>query len=243
MPAPERLVLFDIDGTLISAGDAPRRAFRSALIEAFGTEGDAATSDFSGKTDPQIVYELMLAAGFAEADIERRIEGLFRRYLDGLERELVAETRHFVFPGVVDLIDALDADPRVVMGLVTGNVQEGARLKLAHFGLWRRFSVGAFGSDDRFRDRLPSIAVDRAETLTGRRFKGREVVVIGDTPADIRCARAVDAFAVAVATGIPSRESLAAHAPDVLVDSLVDWRGWIDRTGVALESLEEGMRT
>lgn len=243
MPGPERLVLFDIDGTLISAGDAPRRAFRRALVEAFGTEGDAATSDFSGKTDPQIVYELMLAAGFAESDIEHRIEDLFRRYLEGLERELVAETRHFVFPGVVDLVEALEEDSRVVVGLVTGNVREGARLKLDHFGLWRRFAVGAFGSDDRFRDRLPAIAVDRAEQHTGHRFVGRQIIVVGDTPADIQCARAVGAVAVAVATGVPSRETLAAHAPDVLVDSLADWRQWIDQAGVVLKSLEEGMRT
>ncbi|MBA3582988.1 MAG: HAD family hydrolase [Gemmatimonadetes bacterium] len=223
MPYPERLFLFDIDGTLLSAGGAPRRAFRRALIEHFGTDGDAANSDFSGKTDPQIVYELMNGAGFADGHIEERLVEVFAHYLAELERELAVETRHRLYPGVDEVVPALAADPRVVLGLVTGNVEAGARLKLAHFGLWDAFRIGAFGSDDRTRDNLPAIAIGRAEAITGRRFEGAEVVVVGDTPADVRCARAAGATAVAVATGHPSRETLAASEPDILVDSLADW--------------------
>lgn len=219
----KRLVLFDIDGTLLSAGGAPRRAFRRALTEHFGTEGGAATDDFSGKTDPQIVYDLMGAAGFGDDHIEERIAAFFARYLDELAAELRVETRHRLYPGVAELIPALAADPRVVLGLVTGNVRAGARLKLGHFGLWDAFRVGAFGSDDRRRDCLPSIAVQRAEAATGHRFEGFDVVVIGDTPADVRCARAAGAMAVAVATGRPDREVLAACEPDLLLDSLADW--------------------
>ena len=223
MPAPERLILFDIDGTLLSAGGAPRRAFRRALAEFFGTEGAAATDDFSGRTDPQIVYDLMTAAGFGDGHIAERIAAVFERYVAGLAAELETETGHRLLPGVAELVPRLAEDPRVVLGLVTGNVETGARLKLAHFGLWDRFRVGAFGSDDRERDRLPPIAVERARELTGRSFAGEEVVVVGDTPADVRCARAVGAIAVAVATGPPGREALAASDPDFLLDSLEAW--------------------
>ena len=115
---------------------------------------------------------------------------------------------------------SLADDPRVVLGLVTGNVERGAQLKLERFDLWRRFAVGAFGSDDRDRDRLPQIAIERAGRLAGRRFAGGDTVVIGDTPADVQCARAVGALAVAVATGRPTREELEACRPDILLDSL-----------------------
>lgn len=223
MPAPDRLILFDIDGTLLSAGGAPRRAFQRALNQFFGTDGAAATDDFSGKTDPQIVYDLMTAAGFGNNHIAERIAAVFESYVAGLAAELETETGHRLLPGVAELVPRLAEDPRVVLGLVTGNIETGARLKLDHFGLWERFRVGAFGSDDRDRDRLPRIAVERARELTGRSFVGEEVVVVGDTPADIGCARAAGAIAIAVATGPPGRHSLAASEPDFLLDSLEAW--------------------
>ncbi|MGH7566966.1 MAG: HAD hydrolase-like protein, partial [Gemmatimonadota bacterium] len=120
-----------------------------------------------------------------------------------------------------------------VLGLVTGNVERGARLKLERFDLWRRFAVGAFGSDDRDRDRLPQIAIERAGRLTGRYFAGTDTVVVGDTPADIQCARAVGALAVAVATGRPTRAELAASGPDVLLDSLEEWPDLVAGLGLS----------
>lgn len=242
VPAPERLILFDIDGTLLHAGGAPRRAFRRALVEHFGTEGAVATDDFSGKTDPQIVYELMTAAGFADDHIGERIAAVFEHYLAGLAVELASETGHRLYPGVEDLLPRLADDPRVLVGLVTGNVEEGARLKLAHFGLWELFRVGAFGSDDRERDHLPPIAVERARRLTGRAFAGTEVIIVGDTPADVRCARAAGALSVAVATGTPSREILAASAPDILLDSLEEWPDLLAEIGPAERSTETPAR-
>lgn len=217
-----RLVLFDIDGTLLSAGGAPRRAFRAALVEYFGTEGAASTDRFAGKTDPQILYDLMLAEGFDADHVDERIDGFFAFYLTRLEAELEIETGHRLYPGVEAVVTTLAEDPEVLLGLVTGNIQAGARLKLAHFGLWERFEIGAYGSDDPARNRLPPIAVERAERRTGRRFAGHEVVVIGDTPADIACARAAGAMAVAVATGVHGAEELAALDPDLLVDTLED---------------------
>ena len=228
MPGIRRLILFDIDGTLLSAGGAPRRAFRRALLEHFGSEGAAASDDFSGKTDPQIVHDLMRAVGFAEEDVEERITDFFAHYLEELERELVVETRHRLYPGVAELVPTLAGDPDVGLGLLTGNIEAGARLKLSHFGLWRHFAVGAYGSDDRSRDRLGPVALGRAEARFGRAFQGHEAVVVGDTPADVRCARAIGAVAVAVATGRPTRETLEAAGPDILLDSLADWPAFHD---------------
>ncbi|MGH7550475.1 MAG: HAD family hydrolase [Gemmatimonadota bacterium] len=242
MPALERLILFDIDGTLLHAGGAPRRAFRRALAECFGTEGAAASEDFSGKTDPQIVYELMTAAGFEDDHIAERIAGVFEHYLGGLAAELEQETGHRLFPGVAELLPRLADDQRVVLGLVTGNVVQGARLKLAHFDLWELFEVGAFGSDDRVRDRLPPIAVERARRRTGRAFEGEEVVIVGDTPADVRCARSSGALAVGVATGIPSRKVLAAAEPDILLDSLAAWPDLLVRLGLEERSFVTSAR-
>lgn len=216
----QRLVLFDIDGTLLSAGGAPRRAFRRSLVEFFGTEGRAATDRFAGKTDPQILHDLMRAEGFDEAHIAERADDFFAFYLTRLEAELETETRHRLYPGVAELVPALAADRRVTLGLVTGNIVPGARIKLSHFGLWEHFEIGAYGSDDRERNRLVPIAVARAAAATGRRFAEREVVVVGDTPADIACARAAGARAVAVATGVHSAAELAAHRPDALLESL-----------------------
>lgn len=235
VPTPNRLILFDIDGTLLTAGGAPRRAFRHALIEHFGTDGNEARTDFSGKTDPQIVYELMGGAGFDDDRIEERIADLFEHYLDGLEQELEGEVGHRLHPGAAEVVASLADDPRVVLGLVTGNVERGARLKLERFDLWRRFAVGAFGSDDRERDRLPQIAIERAGLLTGRRFIGGDTVVVGDTPADVQCARAVGALAVAVATGRPTREELEACRPDILLDSLEEWQDQLAGLGLSLD--------
>jgi phosphoglycolate phosphatase-like HAD superfamily hydrolase len=191
--------------------------------------------DFSGKTDPQIVYELMGAAGFDDERIEERIADLFDRYLEGLERELEGETGHRLYAGAAEVVSSLAEDTRVVLGLVTGNVERGARLKLERFDLWRRFAVGAFGSDDRDRDRLPQIAIQRAGRLTGHRFAGTDTVVVGDTPADVRCARAVGALAVAVATGRPTREELEASRPDILLDSLEEWPDLLAGLGLSPE--------
>jgi phosphoglycolate phosphatase-like HAD superfamily hydrolase len=232
--APNRLILFDIDGTLLSAGGAPRRAFRRALIEYFGTDGDESRMDFSGKTDPQIVYELMGPAGFGDDRIEERIERLFEHYLKGLERELEGEAGHRLHPGAAEVVASLAQDPRVVLGLVTGNVERGARLKLERFDLWRCFAVGAFGSDHRDRDRLPQIAIERACRLTGGHFAGGDAVVVGDTPADVQCARAVGALAVAVATGRPTRDELEAARPDVLLESLEEWPDRLADLGLSL---------
>ncbi|MFW6078919.1 MAG: haloacid dehalogenase-like hydrolase, partial [Gemmatimonadota bacterium] len=179
--------------------------------------------DFAGKTDPQIARELLRAAGLDDATIDERAADFWRRYIRHLEPELTGSNgrRPELMPGVVSLLDALERRTDfAVLGLLTGNIEPGARLKLAAVGVARRFGFGAFGSDHERRDRLPAIAVRRARAAVGRRFDGPEIVVVGDTPHDVTCGRALGVRAVAVATGRYGDQSLAAAGADVVLPDL-----------------------
>lgn len=206
------LVLFDIDGTLLSSAAAGREAIRTAFGEVFGTLDVFDAVRFDGKTDPQIVRELCAAAGMPERATDAAIEELLRRYVTLLEDEL-GRRRGLVrsLPGIPALLDALDEAGDVCVGLLTGNVVPGARLKLAAAGLdFDRFRVGAFGSDSAHRPDLPPIAVERATAHMGRVPAGQEIVIIGDTPADVTCGAALGVRAVAVATGSYTEDELRA---------------------------------
>ncbi len=216
----KKLILFDIDGTLLSTRGAAKRAFHRAMLEVYGTAGPIATHSFDGKTDPQIVRELLSLEGRSDAETNAGLLPLWTAYL----RELTVELRHpdhetEVLPGVRALIDALlSLNGDATVGLLTGNIEAGASLKLASARL-PSFAFGAYGSDCERRDGLPPIAVERARAHTGRVFAGREIVIIGDTPADVHCGRALDVHAVAVATGRHSMDELeAAGAHTVLPD-------------------------
>jgi phosphoglycolate phosphatase-like HAD superfamily hydrolase len=218
-----RLVLFDIDGTLLWAGGASRRAFGAALREVFGTAGSVADWDYSGKTDPQIVRELMRGAGIADAEILRRrplaLETYRERLAESLRPEDVREK-----PGVRALLEALAGEPRVTLGLLTGNLEPTARLKLAPLDANRFFAFGAFGSDHEDRYRLPGIALERAREAVGISFAGPEVVITGDSVHDVLCGRDLGVRAVAVATGRTSAERLAGVRPDALLADFSDTR-------------------
>ena len=216
-----RLILFDIDGTILLTAGAGRRAVQRA-VEEFHPLNDAARAvRYDGKTDPLIVMELLTASGHGTPHDPAIVSGLCERYVGHLEREL-ADRGHetTLLPGVAALLDALEGDPRVVLGLLTGNVLRGARLKLQSAGLDPdRFQVGAYGSDSHHRPDLPAIAARRAEPLLGRVPTGREVVIIGDTPADVTFGAGIGALPVAVATGSYSVEALhAAGAAAVFAD-------------------------
>ncbi len=173
----------------------------------------------AGRTDPQIFRELLERAG-AELEPER-LERLRVRYLEMLEARL-AERAPDPKPGVLELLERLADEPSAHLGLVTGNFEEGAKLKLARMGVDHHFAVGAFGSDHADRDRLPGIAMRRAEAHFGTIHAPHQVVVIGDTPADIRCARAAGVRALAVATGPYTRAELLACHPDHALEDLGD---------------------
>ncbi|HUH13219.1 MAG TPA: HAD hydrolase-like protein [Longimicrobiales bacterium] len=219
-----RLILFDIDGTLMSAGPSPKRAFRRALEDVFGTTGPIDSHDFAGKTDPQIARELMRAAGLDDAEIDPLLPALFEAYLAELALELAGDDyAPMVHPGVRELLDALEAHPhQPLVGLLTGNVEKGAALKLGSVGLQERFRMGAYGSDSERRHELPALAVARARAVGGREFRGAQVVVVGDTPHDVSCGRSLGVFALSVATGPFGADELRQAGADLVLEDLGD---------------------
>ena len=206
-----KLVLFDIDGTLISDGGASREAFAAALLDVFDYRGELRRYDFSGRTDPQIAHMVLRDDGWNEREIDARMPRLWEKYIAGLEQHERARVREL--PGVRAVLDALRDDPRVTLGLLTGNIERGARLKLSGPAFNEYFPFGAFGSDSPHREELPPIAIARARELSGHRFRGREVVIIGDSIYDVRCGAPHSATTIAIASGKTSAEALKAENP------------------------------
>ncbi len=215
-----RLLLFDIDGTLVQGGPA-KDAFHRAMLDTFGTAGPIEGHSFSGKTDPQIARELLRLAGLEDEAIDDGLPGLWERYLAGLEEGLEA-TPMEVLPGVPELLEALAAEADVALALLTGNIADGARLKLGSAGLHQHFSTGSYGSDAEDRDALPAVALERAREAWGVRFPAQEVFVVGDTPRDVQCGRVAGARTVAVATGRHPAEDLREAGADWVVADFAD---------------------
>jgi phosphoglycolate phosphatase len=219
----KRLVLFDIDGTLLTARGAPRRAFTQAMVEVYGTAGPIDSHRFDGKTDPQIARELLRAAGMADDVITAGLPALWVSYLQRLRAELSRPGhRTHVFSGVHELLGVLEAEhaATVALGLLTGNIAEGATLKLASADIRTVFRVGAFGSDCERRDGLPAVAVERARQQIGVEFRRRDIVIIGDTPSDVTCGHSLGVRAIGVATGSHSTDDLVAAGADAAFQDL-----------------------
>lgn len=218
-----KLVLFDIDGTILWTDGAGRRSMEGALLEVFGHTGDTSYR-YDGKTDRQIAREQMRSAGVDDATITARMDDVLAAYVIRLERELerdAATSR--LCGGVPALLDALEAHERATLGLLTGNIEFGARRKLSAVGVnFDRFRVNAFGSDHEERPQLPSVAQQRAERFFGTPMPGDRMVIIGDTPADIHCGRSLGVRAIGVATGRYSVDELASHNPAAVFESLED---------------------
>ncbi len=216
-----KIVLFDIDGTLISTGRAGTRAMNIAFRELFGPDNGFEGVPMAGRTDPMIIRDGLEAHGISAVD------GTYTRYintyLEHLKREMVSSPGKKVMPGILEILESLNTRSRgPVLGLLTGNIEAGARIKLQNMGLWHYFSVGAFGSDHDDRDRLLDVALGRCRDRLGLSFRPEETMVVGDTPKDIACSKPFGATAVAVATGPYSTEELAAHNPDHLFHDLSD---------------------
>ncbi|MCA9901778.1 MAG: haloacid dehalogenase-like hydrolase [Anaerolineales bacterium] len=216
----QKLLLFDIDGTLIRSNGAGRLTLAYALERLFGTSGPLDSYNMSGKTDPRIITDLLTAVGIPAKEIQRQLPAIY---------ELMAEHGQKVFwekgmtacPGVPDLLAKLAMQDDVLVGLLTGNSQITAPLKLSAAGIDPlQFKVGAYGSDALDRNDLPAIGMARAHQLTGDAFNGNNTVIIGDTPADVLCARAGKATAVAVASGWHAATTLAEYHPDHLFENL-----------------------
>ncbi len=213
-----RLVLFDIDGTLIRTGGAGVSAFARTAEHDFGLRDGTSRMSFAGRTDTSLVRELLATHGRPAdaASIARFLDA----YVFRLDECLRTHSGR-ICPGVSEFIAALRgvACPPL-LGLQTGNIRLGAEIKLRHYGLWEHFVTGGFGDDDEDRDRLVAIGRDRGDRLLGRPLTGPEVLVIGDTPADVRCGRAIGARVLAVGTGGATLEALRAAQPDWLVPDL-----------------------
>ncbi len=218
-----RIVLFDIDGTLLRSGGIGRLAMERALKGVFGSPGSSEYR-YDGKTDRQIVRDLMRLEGFSDDEIDVQMDELLAAYVSALEQELASGQRSvLLLDGVAELLDELDKEERVVLGLLTGNIHQGARAKLTAAGIDpARFRVTAFGSDHEFRPELPAVAQRRASELLGADIKGNRVIIIGDTPADIQCGEAIGARAIGVATGRFTVEQLSAYNPYAVFESLAD---------------------
>lgn len=218
-----RLILFDIDGTLLWTDGAGRRAVGAALHDETGSTGPIDTYRLDGKTDPVIVRELLELVGHPDPGDPARIAAVCDRYVARLEEELRRNNQARLLPGVRELLAALEPaerDGTAMVGLLTGNIERGAVLKLRAAGLEPgRFRVGAYGSDSAVRAELPAIAAARARELVARDFAGSSIVIMGDTPADVDCGRPIGARTIGVATGhfdVPALQRAGAAA--VLAD-------------------------
>ena len=213
-----RLVLFDIDGTLINTGGAGMRAFARAFATVFDIPSGSERLRFAGRTDTSLAREF-----FVLDQIEPRPEN-FRLFFDAYAfwlDQMVAEMNGATMPGVWEFLRSLQSQPQPpALGLLTGNTRLGAEIKLRHFELWELFQTGAFGDDHEDRNQIAAIARERANRLLDDQLSGEEILVVGDTPLDILCARAIGARALAVATGGTPAQELKAHQPDWLVEDL-----------------------
>ncbi|MFW5714062.1 MAG: HAD hydrolase-like protein [Brevefilum sp.] len=218
----KRVLLFDIDGTLVDPQGEGHTCMRLALQDVFGTAGPIETYDMSGKTDWQIVTELMQLAGLEAHKIKTQRQAAFRAYAWVVAREapnLVMD----VLPGVPALLNQLAGDERFLLGLLTGNVREAVPHKLRAAGLNPDiFQFGAYGSEHIDRNELPPLALERAGRLFDTKVSPEAALIIGDTPRDIACARNGGLKVLSVATGWFSKEELAVHNPDYLLDDLGD---------------------
>jgi len=228
-PAKTHLFLFDIDGTLISSGGAGERAMQLSVVDMFGVEDGLGGVEIAGRTDHLITRNIFKKFG-VEWTPERAAEFL-DHYLRHLSEQLPRKKGR-VLPGIVELLDALKARPNVAVGLLTGNLVRGAKIKLTHYGVWDYFEFGAYADDHFDRNQLGPFAQTRAKEHHGVEFPPERIFVIGDTPHDIACGRVIGARTVAIATGGCTREELAAHNPDFLFDDLGDVPAALTALGV-----------
>ena len=213
-----RLVLFDIDGTLIRTGGAGVKAFAKTFLSEFNVADGFEQLKFAGRTDTGIVREFFNFHHIASTP--ENFQRFFDRYVFWLD-QILPESKTAVCPGVWEFIRKLQSSAQApLLGLLTGNIRLGAEIKLRHLNLWDVFRTGAFADDHEERDQIAAVALQRGSRLLGADLRGDQVLVVGDTPHDIRCARAIGAKALAVATGGAKLPELNLHRPDWAVPDL-----------------------
>jgi phosphoglycolate phosphatase-like HAD superfamily hydrolase len=213
----KRLLLFDIDGTLIHAAGAGIHSLRLALEDRFQIDDDLADIEIAGMTDSGIVMSILNKHRIPATN--ENVAAFLDTYVHFLSLELLRRAG-LILPGVLELLKKVKARPHLVLALLTGNVSRGAQLKLEHYGVWHFFEFGAFADDHHDRNQLGPFARARAQEKHGDEFRADQIDVIGDTPRDIACGKAFGARTIAIATGSWPRQELAAHHPDFLFDDL-----------------------
>jgi phosphoglycolate phosphatase-like HAD superfamily hydrolase len=222
-----KVCLFDIDGTLLASGGAGKAAMEAALTTVFGTPASSSAVPFSGRTDRAIVRDLFALHNIPY--VQANWQSFLAAYLGHLPQYLHSHNGR-VLPGIADLLEALRQRGDVAVGLLTGNVRDGAKLKLGHYGLYHHFAFGAFGDEYFERDEVAREALAAVRKHLTCQVACEDIWVIGDTPLDVQCARSIGAKAVAVATGWHSLDLLAAAKPDLVLKDLADatpfWELW-----------------
>lgn len=217
-----KLLLFDIDGTLLVSNGAGRRAMNKSLSKMMGIDAITLQGiDFGGRTDQQIIFDILMANGMSKEEALVAIPEALDAYV-----EAYSETfeKHFVtaLEGAVDLVKRLADYEHIQLALLTGNVEKTAYIKVEAIGLEGYFPFGAFGNDFSERSKLPQLAVDRAKHFNGNMYRDKSIVIIGDTKHDILCGRALNVMSIAVATGHYNSGDLGQYNPDILMNDLSD---------------------
>ncbi len=228
MNSAKRLLLFDIGGTLINSAGAGVHALSEVLREQFGITDNLEGIEIAGRTDRGIVHQILRKQKIEPN--EKNTTRFLEQYVELLAVELPQRLGQ-VLPGVSELLSRLSARPEIVLALLTGNVERGAKLKLEHYGLWHFFEFGAFADDHHDRNELGVFARKRAREKHGIEFESAAIDVIGDTPHDIACGKAIGARTIAVAAGSFSREQLAAYEPERIFDDLANVEAVIEDLG------------
>jgi len=219
------LYLFDIDGTLLLSGGAGSRAINSIFEERYDLTGAMDNVSPGGKTDPQIIREVFHTRLDREVD-DTEVSDFIDTYVPLLRRELPLSDNFRTMPSIEDALGFLENDTDSVLAIATGNVQDAAKAKLEHIGMWDRFVTGGYGDDAAERSGIVATAIERGEAHTKQRLPRRDIVVVGDTPRDVSAARDCGITVVAVATGRPSREELEDCKPDAVFDTLAELPDW-----------------
>jgi phosphoglycolate phosphatase-like HAD superfamily hydrolase len=210
------VILFDIDGTLIDSGGAGSRSLNLSFAELFSIGNAFQGISMAGKTDTEIIKEGMQKHGISA---ESNFEVFISTYLEHLRKEIDNKRKH-VKPGIYELLEELTSLVDIELGLLTGNIESGARIKLEPFDLNKYFPTGAFGSDDQDRNKLLPIALSRFEVRCRRKIRVNESVIVGDTPRDVQCAKIYGARSLGVATGPYSIDELKEAGADYVMKDL-----------------------
>jgi len=218
----KKLILFDVDGTLILTGGVAVGLMTEVISEVAALPISWSLSDFVGNTDQNIIHTLLHRNGIGEAGIPDMVESILQKYLDRLQAELPKDGVIKVLPGVQTLLQTLKKDQRFSLGLLTGNMLAATQIKLSVDQLFDFFPIGAFGDDALKREQLPPFAIQRAQKYYGHFFEKKDIWIIGDSVNDIRCAHSNHLKCLAVASGHTTKNELGAFHPTVLVDDLSD---------------------